>query len=93
VPTRINGLLIPGRVVDGDFAGWLRDEMNARGLSTRMLEMRTGLDHSTIYRLTHGNREPTLATAIALFQVLAPLRSGESKVNGHDRRSPDLSLL
>jgi transcriptional regulator with XRE-family HTH domain len=63
---------IPARVLAGDFAGWLRDAMSARGLSTRGLAARSGVDHSTICRLAQGNREPTLATAVALLRVLAP---------------------
>lgn len=63
---------IPARVLAGDFAGWLGDAMSARGLSTRSLAARSGVDHSTICRLTKGTREPTLATAVALLRVLAP---------------------
>jgi transcriptional regulator with XRE-family HTH domain len=93
VPKPIRALTIPPRVVDGDFAGWLSDAMDARGLSTRMLEVRTGLDHTTIYRLTHGKHQPTLATAIALFQVLAVDADHVSKDARQDRRSHDSSLL
>ena len=61
----------------GDFAGWLRDSMAARGLSTRGLAARSGIDHSTIYRLAKGSREPLLNTAVALLRVLGtePLHS------------------
>ncbi len=67
----MDSISIPPRVLAGDFGGWLRDAMRARHLSTRMLAVRTGLDHSTIYRLTTDNRQPTLTTAIALFRILA----------------------
>jgi transcriptional regulator with XRE-family HTH domain len=64
------GVWIPTRILDGDFSGWLRDAMKARRLSTRALAMRTGLDHTTIYRLAFGGREPSLTTAVALLRVL-----------------------
>jgi transcriptional regulator with XRE-family HTH domain len=62
--------MVPSRILEGDFAGWLRDAMSARGLSARMLAVRTGIDHSTISRLAAGVREPTLRTAVALLRVL-----------------------
>jgi ribosome-binding protein aMBF1 (putative translation factor) len=73
----VNSISIPSRVVVGDFAGWLRDSMAARGLSTRGLAARSGIDHSTIYRLAKGSREPSLNTAVALLRVLGtePLHS------------------
>jgi plasmid maintenance system antidote protein VapI len=61
---------IPARILAGDFAGWLRDAMAARRLSTRGLAARSGIDHSTICRLTHGEREPSLSTAVAILKVL-----------------------
>jgi transcriptional regulator with XRE-family HTH domain len=66
----MDSIALPARIVGGDFAGWLRDTMRARGFSTRMLQLRTGIDHSTIYRLTRGQRQPSLATALALLSVL-----------------------
>jgi transcriptional regulator with XRE-family HTH domain len=67
---RVDDMRIPPRIVAGDFSGWLRDAMAARRLSTRALAMRTGLDHSTIYRLALGARAPSLATAVALLRIL-----------------------
>lgn len=67
----MDSISIPPRVLAGDFGGWLRDAMRARRISTRMLAVRTGLDHTTIYRLTTENRQPTLTTAVALFRILA----------------------
>jgi transcriptional regulator with XRE-family HTH domain len=61
---------MPARILEGDFGGWLRDSMAARGLSTRGLASRCGIDHSTIYRLAKGSREPSLTTALALIKVL-----------------------
>lgn len=72
----VDSILIPGRILAGDFGGWLRDAMAARQLSTRGLAARCGIDHSTIYRLAHSEREPSLATAVALLKVLGtePIR-------------------
>jgi transcriptional regulator with XRE-family HTH domain len=61
---------VPAVILAGDFAGWLRDAMAARGMSQRMLAMLTGMDHSTISRLASGDRVPTLGTALALIRVL-----------------------
>lgn len=66
----MNTISIPPRSVAGDFAGWLRDAMAARRLSTRGVAARCGIDHSTIYRLARGKREPSLATAVALLKVV-----------------------
>ena len=72
----LNTIPIPARILAGDFAGWLRDAMADRQLSTRGLAARCGIDHSTIYRLAHSEREPSLATAVALLKVLGtePIR-------------------
>jgi transcriptional regulator with XRE-family HTH domain len=61
---------VPPPILAGDFSGWLRDAMAARGMSQRMLAMLTGMDHSTISRLASGDRVPTLGTALALIRVL-----------------------
>lgn len=66
----LDSFVVPSRVWEGDFAGWLRDSMAARRVSARMLAMRAGVDHTTISRLASGRREPTLRTAVALFRVL-----------------------
>jgi DNA-binding XRE family transcriptional regulator len=70
--TILDSFTVPQRVLDGDFAGWLRDEMASRHMSMRMLAVRAGVDHTTIYRLATGERQPTLATAVAIIRVLAP---------------------
>lgn len=67
----MNDLRLPARIVEGDFAGWLRDAMDARRMSSRALAMRAGINHSTIVRLRTAGRDPGLATAIALLRVLA----------------------
>jgi len=53
------------------FGAWLAQRMHARGMSQRQLAHRAGIDHSTISRLLRG-RVPTLSTALALQDVLAP---------------------
>ena len=63
-------LLVPARLLGGDFTGWLRDALTARGMSQRMLATLSGIDHSTVSRLLNGDREPSLRTALALIQVL-----------------------
>ena len=60
---------IPPRILAGDFAGWLRDAMAERGMSYRMVAMQAGVDHTSVYRLTTGDRLPSLATAIAIIRV------------------------
>jgi transcriptional regulator with XRE-family HTH domain len=65
---------IPARILAGDFAGWLREAMAGRHMSTRALAARSGIDHSTISRLAHGEREPSLATAVAILKVLGTER-------------------
>ena len=68
----VDDLSLPSRVLQGDFCGWLRDEMQQRGISQRTLAMRTGVSHSTISRLLSGDRTPSLDTAVAIIRVLAP---------------------
>jgi transcriptional regulator with XRE-family HTH domain len=65
-----DALSIPPRIVEGDFAGWLRDAMAERGMTTRGLAMRTGIHHSIISRLMRGDRDPSLSTMVALLRVL-----------------------
>jgi transcriptional regulator with XRE-family HTH domain len=65
----MKGLHLPERIVRGDFAGWLRDSMAARRMSTRLVAMRTGLNHGSVSRLMTRSREPFLSTAIALVKL------------------------
>jgi transcriptional regulator with XRE-family HTH domain len=64
------GVRIPARMLEGDFAGWLRGAMAARGMSQRMVATLSGIDHSTVSRLLTGERQPSLGTALALIRVL-----------------------
>ena len=86
-------LILPPRVRRGDFGGWLQDVMAARGISQRVLAMRTGINHSTISRLATNGRVPTLATAVAILEVLGtpPMRGkapGTSPARTPRRRHP-----
>ena len=71
----MDSFTVPPRVLTGDFSGWLRDEMAARRMTARMLAVRAGVDHTTIYRLAVGERQPTLATAVAIIRVLVSVRA------------------
>jgi transcriptional regulator with XRE-family HTH domain len=64
-------LTIPHRWLEDDFASWLQERMEERGISQRMLAMRAGVSHSSVSRLLSGDRSPSLPTAIALLRVLA----------------------
>lgn len=86
---------IPPRIMNGDFAGWLRDAMAARRLSARVVGMRTGINHSTITRLLQGGRDPSLTTLVTLLRLFASEPSEEPLTNGDERQGwpRDLSLL
>jgi hypothetical protein len=58
---------IPPRILEGDFAGWLRDAMNERGMSPRMLGLQAGIDPRCVAQILYGGREPTIATALTSF--------------------------
>jgi transcriptional regulator with XRE-family HTH domain len=45
--------------------------MTERGVTQRMVALRSGVNHSTISRLLDEVRQPTLATAMALLHVLS----------------------
>lgn len=62
-------LVIPPRILAGDFAGWLRDAMTERQMSYRMLAIQAGIDHTSVYRLASGDRLPSLNTAVAIIRV------------------------
>ncbi len=66
----MGGLAVPARMLEGDFAGWLREAMASRGMSQRMLAALSGIDHSTVSRLLSGDQQPSLGTARALVRVL-----------------------
>jgi transcriptional regulator with XRE-family HTH domain len=64
-------LTIPPRWLEDDFAAWLHERMEERGISQRMLALSAGVSHTSVSRLLSGDRTPTLPTAIALLRVLA----------------------
>ncbi len=66
----VGDIAVPARMLEGDFAGWLREAMASRGISQRMLAVLSGIDHSTISLLARGERQPSLGTALALIRVL-----------------------
>jgi transcriptional regulator with XRE-family HTH domain len=53
------------------FNQWLRVQLKARNLSQRQLAQKSGVDHSTISRLTRGDRMPSLRTATMLVRGLS----------------------
>jgi transcriptional regulator with XRE-family HTH domain len=58
---------------DRAVAHWLRTQMRARKMSQRQLAFRSGVDHSTISRLVHGDRTPSFGTATKLARGLRAL--------------------
>jgi transcriptional regulator with XRE-family HTH domain len=46
--------------------------MAERGVTQRMVALRSGVSHSTISRLLDQDRRPSLSTALALLRVLGP---------------------
>jgi hypothetical protein len=72
---------IPQRIIDGDVAGWLREEMNARRMSARMVGLRAGINHSSVTKLLYGGRQPTLTTTVALVRLFAAaeVRAGDER--------------
>ena len=67
----MDGLQIPARVLDGDFAGWLRDAMNERGMSPRLLGLQAGVHPRAVVQILYGGRQPSTATALALLRFFA----------------------
>ena len=65
----MDDIRIPTRIVEGDFRGWLRDGMNAKHMSPRMVGRQTGLDPTADARLLYGGRQPTLMTLMALIDL------------------------
>lgn len=56
------------------FNEWLRVQLKVRRMSVRHLAEQSGVDHSTIYRLIHGDRMPSLGTATKLARGLREVR-------------------
>jgi len=77
-------LTIPPRWLEDDFAAWLQERMEQRGISQRMLALRAGVSHSSVSRLLSGDRSPSLPTALALLRVLAGEPRGEAQPAARD---------
>ena len=90
----MESIQIPQRIIEGDVAGWLHDEMNARRMSARMVGLRAGINHTSVTKLLHGGRQPTLTTTVALVRLFGSDRIGELAQNGQDlvEQPPDLSM-
>jgi hypothetical protein len=71
----VDDIRLPARIVEGDFRGWLRDSMNAKHLSPRMVGRKSGLDPTAVARLLYGGRQPTLMTLMALIDLFDDLES------------------
>lgn len=55
---------------------WLRSELARTRFSLRSLAIQSGVTHSTISRLIHQTRVPTLDTFLRLQSVLGPMSRG-----------------
>lgn len=74
----VDSIRIPQRIIDGDFPGWLRDAMNARHMSARMVGLQAGINPLSVKQLLYGGRQPTLITTIALLRLLGGGSDDES---------------
>ena len=54
---------------DGRFRLWLREEMDARRMSQRMLGRLSGVNHSVISRILATDRSPSINTMVRLAAV------------------------
>ncbi len=59
------------------FNDWLRRQLKEKRISQRQLAQQSGLNHSTISRLLHGDREPSLGTATKLARGLREIPDDE----------------
>jgi transcriptional regulator with XRE-family HTH domain len=60
---------------EAQFSDWLQVQLRSRRMSLRQLADRSGVNVSTVSRIVHGKRRPSLRTAIRLSRVLAPIAS------------------
>lgn len=74
-----------------EFAGWLRQSLDERGISQRQLAHRSGLHHSTISRLLKGGRNPSHRTATRLTEALEGSRPHAKALSALLRRDPYLT--
>ena len=67
---------------EGQFSDWLETQLRARRMSLRQLADRSGVNVSTVSRILHGKRRPSLRTALLLSHALEPARtSGGSELS------------
>jgi len=59
------------------FNEWLKAQLKAKKMSQRQLAQQSGVDHSTISRLIHGDRMPSLGTANPTARVEYALRADD----------------
>lgn len=57
---------------EGQFSDWLQTQLRARRMSLRQLADRSGVNVSTVSRILHGKRRPSLRTALLLSRALEP---------------------
>jgi transcriptional regulator with XRE-family HTH domain len=68
--TVADSVMSPTTFESRNFSHWLNDQLRARKLTQRQLAYKSGVDHSTISRLTRGIRTPSLRTADRLARSL-----------------------
>ena len=62
---------------EGQFSEWLETQLRARRMSLRQLADRSGVNVSTVSRILHGKRRPSLRTAMLLSRALEPAQAAE----------------
>ena len=76
--------LVPSAWFEDRFGEWLRVRMAERGVTQRMVALRSGVSHSTISRLIDRDRRPSLSTALALLRVLGSEPAGSERIIRED---------
>jgi transcriptional regulator with XRE-family HTH domain len=69
-PGLVDSEMGPTRSGRRAFNQWLQVQLKAMKLTQRQLAQKSGVDHSTISRLTRGDRAPSLRTATLLARGL-----------------------
>jgi transcriptional regulator with XRE-family HTH domain len=70
------------------FHEWLHGQLKIRRLTQRQLAEKSGIDHSTISRLTRGDRVPSLRTAMMLVRALGIAQDPGWLGQNGERRTP-----
>lgn len=66
---------------EGQFSDWLETQLRARRMSLRQLADRSGVNVSTVSRILHGKRRPSLRTALRISHALEPARLPGSELS------------